>query len=477
MERYGSQHVEPVDAFSTAVETLRHQVRGPVVLPGDGTYDAERGGFQTWRQHRPDVVVGVTDTADVQAAVTFAAAQGLAVAVQATGHGMPRPAEGGVLLNTRRMSDSRVDAEAGSAWIEAGVRWEQVIEQAAPHGLAPLSGSAPSVGAVSYTLGGGAGLVSRRYGYAADYVRTIDVVTADARLLRVTSDNDPGLFWALRGGRANFGVVTGMEVGLVPLTRLYGGGMFFDASHVEDVLCRWRQWTATVPEEMTSSVALIPFPHSPTLPEPLRGRHVAHVRIAYTGTVTDGEALVEPLRAVGPRLLDTLGELPYTASASIYQDPTSPMAYYGTTTLLRDLDEHTLHDLLELVGPGAPEPCVVEIRHLGGALSRQPTEGNAVGNRDARYLAGAVSSVESTDVETVHTKHQLFEDVVKPCSTGGRTLNFLIGACATPDEVRAAYDSDDYERLRDLKTVYDPTNLFRLNHNIPPRRGTEKHGV
>ncbi|MEV0349542.1 FAD-binding oxidoreductase [Nonomuraea sp. NPDC050680] len=233
-------------------------LKGPVFRPGDEGYDDERAGFQALARHRPDVIVGATDAADVRAAVVMAAANGLPVAVQATGHGMPMAADGGLLISTRRMTGVRVDAETATARIEAGVRWARVIEEAARHGLAPLSGSAPSVGAVSYTLGGGLGLMARRYGYAVDQVRAVEVVTADGVLREVTAATEPDLFWALLGGRGNFGVVTALEIGLVPVTSLYGGGLFFDLA--TDVVKRWAEWTLDLPEEMTSSIAVIPFP-------------------------------------------------------------------------------------------------------------------------------------------------------------------------------------------------------------------------
>jgi hypothetical protein len=175
---------------------LADQVTGPVLAPRDEGYDEERAGWQTARQHRPDLVVGAAGPADVQAAVTYASGRGLPVAVQGTGHASAAVAgEGGVLITTARMSAVRVDADAGTAWVAAGTRWDQVIHKAAPAGLAPLSGSAPHVGAVSYTLGGGLALLSRSFGYAADHVRGLDVVTADGRLRHVTRDCEPDLFW------------------------------------------------------------------------------------------------------------------------------------------------------------------------------------------------------------------------------------------------------------------------------------------
>ncbi|MFI6290488.1 FAD-binding oxidoreductase [Nonomuraea sp. NPDC050790] len=299
-------------------------VNGPVLLPGQDGFDEERTGFNLAVRHSPDVIVGATRAEDVAAAVEFARGRGWPVAVQSTGHGFSRPLDGGMLISTRRMTGVRVDPRAGTAWVEAGVRFEQVIGEAAPYGLAPLSGSAPHVGVVSYTLGGGLPLLGRSHGWAADRVRAMDVVTADGRLRHVTPDGEPDLYRALLGGRDNFGIVAGMEFDLVPVSRLYGGGLFFDAEQVPGLLEAYVEWTAALPGQMNSSVALIPFPDDPSLPEPMRGRHVYHVRIAFTGSLEEGERLVQPLRLIGPRLLETPADLPYSRSSSIHDDRPSP---------------------------------------------------------------------------------------------------------------------------------------------------------
>jgi len=321
----------------------------------------------------------------------------------------------------------------------------QVIEEAAGHGLAPLSGSSPDVGAVSYTLGGGLGLLARRYGYAADHVRGLDVVTADAQLRHVTAEDEPNLFWALRGGGHNFGVVTRMEIDLVPVTRLFGGGLYFDTGLVTEVLHAWRHWATTMPEELTSSVALIPFPDLPAVPEPVRGRYVAHVRIACTGTAAGGERLVAPLRTIGPRLIDTLQDMPYTASGSIYNDPATPHAYYGTSDMLRDLDADAVPAILGLTGPGAPATCIVQLNHLGGALARTPAVGNAVGHREARYLLRVLSPLGSGDpgaaIAVARSIHHSVDDALAPW-TVGRSLGFLFGDTTT-EQVRAGYGRAD----------------------------------
>ncbi|MEU7876990.1 FAD-binding oxidoreductase [Microbispora bryophytorum] len=468
MSRFHPEGNKVAGVDAAAVDALAKQVKGLVLTPDDEQYDAERAGHQTTRRHRPDVIVSAAGPADVEAAVTFANGHGLPVAVQGTGHALSAvAAEGGVLINTSRMTDVRMNAEAGTVWVGAGVRWDQVIPEAAAAGLAPLSGSAPGVGVVSYTLGGGLGLLSRRYGYAADHVRSIDVVTADGRLRYVTETSDPDLFWALRGGRDNFGVVTGIEVDLMPITTIYGGGLFFDAGSAAEVLDTYARWTTTVPDEMTSSVALISFPEVPALPAPLRGRYVVHIRIAYAAdTLGAGEGLVAPLRALNP-FIDTVAEMPFTEGGSIHNDPPFPGTFESGTALLREFDSATVRALLEHVGPQAPVPHVVELRHLGGRLAHPSAVPNAVGHRDARYAINVVSRLERAEITDIRPAHERVFAAIAPWTTGGRALNFMNGENDAKD-VASAYNPKDYQRLTELKAVYDPQNIFRLNHNIPP---------
>jgi len=468
MSTSGEENRRTTGFDGEAVEALAKRVMGPVLTPSDEAYEAECSGNQIARSHRPEILVGAVGPADVQQAVQFARRHGLPVAVQGTGHALAAvAAEGGVLINTSRMTGVRVNERERTAWVGAGVRWDQVIHEAASVGLAPLAGSAPSVGVVSYTLGGGLGLLSRRYGYAADHVRAIDVVTADGQLRHVTAESEPDLFWALRGGRDNFGVVTGIEIDLMPVPTLYGGGLFFDFASAREVLETYVGWTADLPDEMTSSLAVISFPDAPMLPPPLRGRHVLHIRIAYSADdLSPGKDLVAPLRALGP-FNDTVRELPGAEVGTIHNDPPGAGSFDSATTLLGELDANAVGALLELVGPHAPVPHVVELRHLGGRLARPADVPNSVGNRDARYLVNVVSRLERAGLADIQPAHERLIGALAPWSTGGRALTFLNGQ-RDNEYVRSAYDSEDYRRLTEIKAAHDPENLFRLNHNIPP---------
>jgi FAD/FMN-containing dehydrogenase len=417
-------------------------------------YDEERLGFQRLDPHRPSAIFAVTSAEEVQEAVAYAVVHDLRVAVQASGHGLTNGIDGGVLVTTGRFNGVTVDADKKTAWIEAGATWQQVIDATAPYGLAPLSGSFPGVGAISYTLGGGTGLMARRYGFAADHVRRIEVVTPDG--VRRNAGDDPELFWALRGGGGNFGVVTGIEVDLFDVPTVYGGSLYFDFEEHPTALEVWREWTRTVPDEVTSAVALVPMPDIPPVPEPLRGKYIAQVQVVVLGN--DGEGLIKPLRAIGEPVLDTVRELPYAQSGEIFAEPERPDPYRSRNVLLSELDPGALATLPKLAGPDAPAMCVIGIRHLGGALSWEVD--NAVGHRDASYSLTVLSPGEQDSAA-------LLRRVLEPWagSVIGRSLNFSFGPL-TPDEVREAFDPADYERLTELRKRYDPNPRLAPNHQI-----------
>ncbi|MEU5044687.1 FAD-binding oxidoreductase [Streptomyces griseorubiginosus] len=425
------------------------------------THD-EVTSFQTGFALRPDHVVPVRSSEDVVAAVRHAADARLPVSVLATGHGLPGAVEGGVLVSTRHMDRVTVDARARTARVQAGVRWRDVVAAAVPHGLAPLNGSAPGVGAVSYTLGGGLGILAREFGYAADHVRSLDVVTGDGELRHVTEGSE--LYWGLLGGGHHLGVVTELEIGLVPVRTLYGGSLAFDGREVAPraLLRAYEEWTRTVPSTLTSSFAAVPYPDLPALPPQLRGRYVVSVRVAYTGT--GGDRLLAPLREFGPVLADTLREMPYADSHTIHSDPDVPHSYYGDSAVLSALDVERAGELLERTGPdvgdGGPPArahasvgqVVVQINHLGGALARPAP--NSVPYREGRFLARLLAMGGRQQARA------LLDPALRLLApdTLGRSVNFAFGA---GDRTEGLHDPDTRKRLAGLESRYDPASLFR----------------
>lgn len=424
--------------------------------PGDPGYDTERTGFNLALDHRPALIVAATGPADVEAAVRLAANDGLPVAVQATGHGVSVPADGAVLISTRRMDGVEIDPEARTAQVEAGVPSHALIDAAARHGLAPLNGTHPNVGVVGYTLGGGVPLLGRQYGYAADRVRWLDVVGADGRTRRVDAEIHPDLFWALRGGKGNFGVVVAMELDLFPIARLYGGGLYFSPEAAADVLHAYVDWTRTAPEELASSILLARLPPG----------YVAHLRLTYPGPAEEAERIIAPLRELGPKVDDTVRDMPYTDVASIHHEPTEPMAAYDRNLLLGELDTQAADAILAQAGPEANASYVLELRHLGGAFARPPEVPSAVGGRDAAFSLFTASLFTPDELDDVRREHDALHAALAPWSTGGALLNFMGIDQVTPDRVRTAFAPADFARLQDLKATYDPDDLFRINHRL-----------
>jgi FAD/FMN-containing dehydrogenase len=323
----------------SAIAELRDRVAGEVIAPGDAGYDDGRAAFNVAFEHRPALVVMAEGAADVVAAVRFAAGHGLDLAVQATGHGVVLPADDALLINTARMTGVTVDPEARTARIEAGTRWGEVLAATQTHGLAPLLGSSPTVGAVGYTLGGGLGWLARKYGLAADSAVSFEVVTAEGEQLTASAEENTELFWGLRGGGGGLAIVTAMTVRLFPVEMVYGGGLIYPGEMAADVMRRWRDWLPSLPEEMTSSVKIMNFPDMEIAPPPLRGKTVVMVLGAYCGALDEGKALVDQWREWQAPMMDMFGPMPFAEVAHISNDPTDPMPAYVTGAWLRELSD------------------------------------------------------------------------------------------------------------------------------------------
>jgi hypothetical protein len=456
----------PVRPEDTAA--LVTAVAGSVLLPGDAGYDDERAVFNLNHELMPAVIVVAQSAIDVQAALAFAAGQHRPVLVKATGHQVVGTAQGAVLITTHRMNDVAIDAVGRTANVGAGTIWAKVVQKAAEAGLAPLNGSNPTVGVAGYTLGGGLSpTLGRSHGYAADHVRSLDVVTADSELRHVDAESDPELFWALRGGKGNFGVVTALEFDLFPVSRLYGGGIYFPGNRMDDVLRAWTAWQPDTPDTMISSFAALRLPPLPQVPEPLRGVFAVSLRIAYAGTAQDGERMIAPLRAIAPAILDTVADMPYTAVASIHNEPTEPLPYYERSIMLREFPVEAQDRLVELVGPdSATTMWIAELRALGGAWDIEPAVPNAVATRGLPYVLLGVEVGPLSEEQRLKESIAALLDGMAPWQGDRRLVNNLAPEEAT--DAVAIYGPECYERLAGVKKTYDPTNMFRLNHNVVP---------
>lgn len=447
---------------------LAADVDGPVFGPTDAGYPDECATYNLLNSLRPAVVVGATNVRDVQAAVRFAAAHDVPLAIRGGGHMQRCDAAGAVLVTLDRMNGVEIDVSRATARISGAARWRDVLAKL-PTDLAPLSGSASTVGAIGYTLGGGQGpILSRLHGYASGHVTALDVVTADGVHRSVDENTDPELFFALRGSRGNLGVVTAMTIKLFPVKEIYAGGLWFAGERSREVLARWRDFSAGLPDEATSSVAIQRLPPIPELPEPLRGAFVVHVRFAYVGQPSAGQALLEDIRALGAPLMDTVRVMPYSEVAEIHADPPQPLPYVDRSIGLREVTDETLDALLGVVGPETGCPLAsVELRALGGALDRAPAVADSVPSRGLPFQLFGFGVGAPEEAARLRTALDDVMATLAPWAHPRRMLNFLAPDEATdPTELRAVYGDELYDRLVSIKGKYDPTNMFRMNHNI-----------
>jgi hypothetical protein len=443
-------------------------------LPGDGGFAPEVRGFNLNLALEPAAVLVAASAADVQAAIRFAAKQHMPVAVKAAGHQILPPGHGALLISTRLLNGISIDPVHRTARIEAGTRSGRLVVEAARQGLAPMNGSSPLVGSVGYVLGGGLSVAwSRSKGFAADRVVSLDLVTADGRLRHVTPETEPDLFWAVRGGRDNFGVVTSIECELFPQPRFHGGGLWFALERMREVLPAWRNWASALPDEATTSIAAQRLPPLPVLPEPLRGASVLHVRFVHLGPAAEGERLIAPLRKLAPTLLDTVAETPYTAIATVHMDPAEPLPYFERSAMLRDLPDEAIAALLEVAGPGADWPLFgVELRALGGAMDREPEFPNAIPIRGLPYMLFAYSMGGPDQRERIGGYLGRLFRRMEPWSSKRNLVSILSSdASARAGDLREIYGLEIYDRLARVKKAHDPLNMFRVNHNIAPEGG------
>ena len=429
-----------------------------------------RAAWNLNARQRPAVVVVAEGAADVLAAVRFARDGGLGVGVMATGHGVGTPPDGGLLVNTSRMRGVRVDPVSQTVRVEAGALWKDVIPHAHEHGLATLAGSAPHVGVVGYTMGGGFGWLGRRYGLNSASVTEAEVVTAEGELVRASAQENADLFWGLKGGGGNFGIVASLEFRLYPLESVFGGSVFYPVEKAGEVLSAYARWSASLPDEMTTAVTFMNIPPLPSVHDALRGRSVVVVKGCYCGErPQDGEGIFRSVReGLGGPIMDTFREMPVTEMDGISMDPTDPLGVVQHAELLSDLSPEAVDALVRVAGAGSGSPLtILELRQLGGALARAPQHPSLLGGT-ARFSMNAIGATFTPEMEDpVRAYLARLDEATRPYQTGETFINFMEENPAG-HRVRAAYTREDWERLVALKAKHDPRNLFRFNRNIPP---------
>ena len=431
----------------------------------DVNWNLERLAFNILVDQQPFGIALPRSADDVSEVVRAAAANGRRVAAQRTGHNAAPLGSlaGTVLLRTAGLGGVQIDADAGSARVGAGALWGDVVPKASELGLAALHGSSPTVGIAGYTLGGGASFYDRKHGLACNRVTAIELVTAGGEQIRVDAENEPDLFWALRGGGGSFGVVTALEFDLLPLPEIFAGALLFPAEQAAEVLHGWREWTAGVPEEMTSVGRLMNFPPVPEVPEPFRGKSFAVLEAIYCGDPADGEELVAPLRELGSVGMDTIQAQPPAGIAELHMDPPTPVPYTSESILTKELPASAIDSLVDAIGPGSGSQLVsVELRHGGAALSRAPQDAGALATMPGTFLAFGVGFVPVPEA-MAPTRAWLgaFKAALEPYDAG-RYFNFVEESF----DITQIFPPDVLERLREVKQRYDPENLFHSNHPV-----------
>jgi hypothetical protein len=428
---------------SIDVEALRSRLFGDVYGPDDEGWDEARRAWNLAVDQRPAAVAEPITDADVVEVVNFAREQGLRVAPQTTGHGASAIAtlENTILLSTKRMRGVRIDPKAQIARVRAGAIWQDVTAPASAYGLAPLAGSAHDVGVVGYTLGGGLSWLAREHGFACDSVTAIELVTADGAFIRTDEDNDPELFAALKGGGGNFGVVTAMEFKLYPVEQLTGGALLWPAERAEEIFNAWREWAATVPNQVTSLCRLLNVPPLPDVPEPLRGRSFVAIEAAILGDDT----ILAPLRALAPEI-DMVGPIPPAALIEIHNDPKHPMPGMADHRVLADAPPEAIAALVQAAGP---DLVAVELRHLGGNL---PVDGFSL------FAIGVPMDAESA--MAIDAALARVMEATAPYDSGRSLLNFS----DRPAPAERLWN--DLGARRAVKERVDGGDVFAANHPL-----------
>jgi hypothetical protein len=447
--------------------TLREQVAGGVSDPSDGDWDEARRAWNLAVDQRPAVAVLPASVEETAAAIRTARASGLRVAVQGTGHGAA--ARGGalgdaLLVNNARRRGVTIDPETRTARVEAGALWEDVAPAAAAHGLAGLSGSAKDVGVVGYALAGGLGWLGRRYGFAAGSVKAIEAVLANGDVVHADADQHADLFWALRGGGGGFAAVTALELELVPVAAVYAGGLLWPIERARDVFARYFEWAPGQPEDVTSLVRVLHVPDLPFLPEPIRGRSFAGVEAAILRPEDEAASILTPLRELGPAL-DTFAAIPPSELWTVHGDPEQPVPGLGDHAVLGPLPATAADALLGVCGERETCPLVsVEARQLGGALGREAPGHGALAKLDGDYALYAVGIAPPDAAAAVDEALRAVVTSVAPWSNGRTFLNFA----ERPGAIEAAFGPDVLARLREVKSAYDPDDVFVANHGVRP---------
>lgn len=452
-----------------ATTALRSQVRGDVFEPVTPGYDDARQLYNAMHDRRPALIVRAADAADVMAAVRFAREQDVPIAVRSRGHNVAGlgSIDGGVVIDMTGMKDIHVDPKAQRMRAGGGASWGDADHATHAFGLATPGGVLSTTGIAGLSLGGGFGHLSRQYGLSADNIVSADVVTAGGERVTASNDENPDLFWALRGGGGNFGVVTSFEFDLHPVHTVYGGPVFYPVSASADVLAFYREFIANAPRELSAFFGYHVAPPAPFVPEELHGHNACVIVACWTGGLEDGERMLKPIREAGPIALDLAGPIPYPALNSMF-DALLPygLHHYWKADYVRNLDDASIAIHADY---GALTPNFMSLMHLypmNGAIQDVDASATAYAHRDANFvhiIAGIDSDPANMPAHTSWVRD--YWSALHPHSSGAAYVNFLMDE--GEDRIRATY-RDNYPRLVEVKQKWDPRNVFHVNQNIRP---------
>ena len=452
------------------IEGLRESVQGEVIGPSDQTYDEARKVFNAMIDRRPAFVVRCSGTADVIAAVNFARENELDLAVRGGGHSVPGfgTADDALVIDLSGMRDVQVDPERRTANAQGGATWGIFNDATHAHGLATTGGVVSTTGVGGLTLGGGIGYLARGHGLSCDNLVSVEVVTADGRALTASEQENDDLFWALRGGGGNFGVVTSFEFRLHPVKDVYGGPLFFDVKDAGHVLRAYREFIVDAPEQFGGFPAWQIAPPLPFIPEERHGETMLAFVACWAGPIEDGEKALKPLRDAAPVVAEHVGAMPYPALNSAFDAlyPPGGLQHYWKANFVKELTDDAIDAHLEH-GPRVPVVnSTVHIYPVNGACNRVASDATAFAYRDATFatvIAGMWPDPAENDANIAWVRD--YYDATAPLSEEGGYINFMSGD--DQDRIRSNYRGN-YDRLVEVKRTYDPDNLFHLNQNIRP---------
>ncbi len=449
------------------VDDLRAQLGGELIIPGDPDYDASRQVFFKGWDRKPLAVARVADAADVGRVVTAARETGLDLAVRSGGHSRPGygTVDGGLVIDLSAMNAIEVDADSRAAWVQTGATAGQYTLATSEHGLATGLGDTGSVGVGGLTLSGGIGYLVRHSGLTIDNLLSAEVVTADGELVQTSEDSEPDLFWAIRGGEGNFGVVTRLQLRLHEVSEIFGGMLMLPAT--PETITGFLAAAEAAPEELSAIANVMIAPPMPMIPEEAHGKPVIMSLYCYAGPADKGEEALAPFRALGNSYADMLRPMRYP---QLYEGPEQePRFGVGTSLFVESLAGDAPEAMLEWLPKSTAMMKVVQLRVLGGAYGRPSNDAMAFAHRDRNVMVNVTALFGDPAEQAAHQEWVSgISDALVANGAGG-----YVGFLDDLDEeaMRACFPGGNWERLRGLKRRYDPNNLFHLNHNIPPAEG------